>query len=231
MESIKNALLWVMRQIGYAICHQIPSRCLEFDGRTLPVCARDTGIYLSFFFCMLAFLIIYRGKAPKHPSRKKLLIVALMIVPTVVDAITSYAGLRESTNLVRLLTGVLAGASISALVFPFMKGYSWEEKAGDREEKTMFERWGILVLFAAPPLFSLLLLLNWPGAFWFWAPIVTLSIFATIYSLCYALFHLLLDFLGGRRVGFFSGLTIPFILATAVLLLSNVLHHLAENAL
>jgi len=52
-------------------------------------------------------------------SLKDRSIIALsLVVPLLLDGITQYVSLRESNNLLRLLTGFLAGIGISIIVFP-----------------------------------------------------------------------------------------------------------------
>ena len=33
--------------VGYAVCHRIPDRSFIIGGAQLPLCARDTGMFLS----------------------------------------------------------------------------------------------------------------------------------------------------------------------------------------
>jgi len=93
MGPISRAVTWLMNQVGYAICHQFAERSLSYGCRTLPVCARDAGLFLGFAACFAALLAFY-GRAPRRSaSWPKLAALALFILPTVIDAATSYAGL------------------------------------------------------------------------------------------------------------------------------------------
>jgi len=233
MKQILDAIIWFTRQVGYSVCHQMPSRCLSYGGRHLPVCARDTGIYLSFSITTVLFLFLYRGKRPDYPKRAKLAFILAMIVPTLIDAITSYSGLRETTNLIRLTTGALFGAALAALVFPLFKRSFLGELEGDSrtEDRRMFEKWWSLLMFAfCPPAFSLLLFIKFPGAFYVLSIAVTISIIGTLFALVFTVFVLILDFAFGevalsfRACAFFS-----IIFTIFILLFSNALHHLAER--
>lgn len=80
------------------ICHQIPERSFFFFGHQLPVCARCTGIYFGAFLGSF----FARKKAPP-----RLFLIAALI-PLVLDGGTQLF-FRESTNVLRLGTGLLAG--------------------------------------------------------------------------------------------------------------------------
>ena len=83
------------------ICHQMPERSFFILGEQLPVCARCVGIYTGWLFGVL--LYAFRGAV----TTKKML--AISAIPIALDALTQLTGLRESTNLLRLLTGLLFG--------------------------------------------------------------------------------------------------------------------------
>jgi len=108
MLSIEGILVYILNYIGHLVCHQIPERTLWIGGRYLPVCARDTGVYLGFYIGYL--LLPMRRKEACGPPN--LWITLFMIAPMIVDAATQWIGLRTSTNELRLLTGLLFGAAL-----------------------------------------------------------------------------------------------------------------------
>ncbi len=108
LSPVPHAIYW----IGDAECHQIASRSYFLNGNEMAFCARDVGIFfgLAIGFGFLAF---YRYKL--HP-----VFVLLALVPIGIDgglqAVTSY----ESTNPMRVLTGLLAGAALAMLIAHFL---------------------------------------------------------------------------------------------------------------
>jgi uncharacterized membrane protein len=222
-----------MDQVGYAICHQLSERSLAYGGRALPVCARDTGVFLGFAACFIVLLLAYGREPRRYPSWPKLLALALFIVPTALDAATSYAGLRESSNAIRVATGSLAGTALAALVFPMAS--SVVPPSGDPGERpAVFESWySIPLLLAVPAAISLLLWLDWPGAYWTWAPMVTLAIVFTLLALNFTLIALAIAWKRGEdRVpgaGPLAGLALAAALVEVVL--SNRLHWLVQRVL
>ena len=101
ISQMQNPVAKAIYTFGDWECHQHASRSFFINGNQMPVCARCTGIFLA--ISLTAFLLVFlRIKVPFW------FIIAL-IVPLAVDGgvqlITSY----ESTNLIRLITGVLAG--------------------------------------------------------------------------------------------------------------------------
>jgi uncharacterized membrane protein len=228
-----EAVTWLMNQVGYAICHQFSERSLVYGGRVLPVCARDAGLFLGFSACFVVLLIVY-GLVPRsYPSRPKVFIMGLLIIPTIFDAVTSYAGIRSTNNAWRLITGSLAGAGFAALLFPLVvtRLLSKEER---RERPAAFQSWrSMLLLLAVPAVVSLVLWPDWPGAYWVWAPLVTLSILFTLLVLNFLLVSFLLDWL--RTESPHPGAAAVLFLSLAACLLevvaSNRLHWLVERYL
>lgn len=108
MLSVEG-IVYFFNYIGHLVCHQIPERTLWIGGRYLPVCARDTGAYLGFYIGYL--LLLMRKKEACGPPN--LWITLFMIAPMIIDAVTQWIGLRTSTNELRLVTGLLFGASLA----------------------------------------------------------------------------------------------------------------------
>lgn len=102
--------------IGSAVCHQMAERSFILGGKQLPVCARCTGIYSGIFFSMVFFIIFGRLKGNIPHSKWGMLLGALSFIPISVDGFFSYLGFWESTQLLRVITGALAGASLTGFL-------------------------------------------------------------------------------------------------------------------
>jgi uncharacterized membrane protein len=86
------------------VCHGIDSRSLELAGVAMPICARCFAIYLGGLAGIVLFFAL--------PFRRALPLAVLVaaLAPMAVDGLTQAAGLRESSNALRFLTGFPAGA-------------------------------------------------------------------------------------------------------------------------
>lgn len=109
MCYVEDALVCLFNYIGHLVCHQLPERTLWVGGQYLPVCARDTGAYLGFYIGYL-LLPLRKREACGPPN---LWMTVLMVSPLMFDAGTQLAGLRTSTNELRLVTGLLFGAALA----------------------------------------------------------------------------------------------------------------------
>ena len=90
------------------LCHGIPQRCLEFAGVPMPICARCAAIYAGLALGILVFWTLPLSTAS---AARRVLVVAA--IPMAIDGLTQLTGLRESTNLIRIETGLLAGAAFA----------------------------------------------------------------------------------------------------------------------
>jgi len=82
----------------------------------MPVEARDIGIFVAF---LLTFLLFYSfkfklvmGKSSLHV----LLVSFALTIPLAVDVVTSYSGLRPTTNDIRLASGILFGIGAGIII-------------------------------------------------------------------------------------------------------------------
>ncbi|MDI6882491.1 MAG: DUF2085 domain-containing protein [Methanobacteriales archaeon] len=92
------------------ICHRRPDRTFSIRGRYFPVCSRCTGVYIGAFSY---FLIAYF--TPIKYTLNLVVMAILITTPMILDGFTQLLGLRESNNLLRLLTGLLAGLGLGIL--------------------------------------------------------------------------------------------------------------------
>ena len=89
------------------LCHQKPERSFFWKGKQFPVCARCTGIYLGYLsFPLFNFELIELSSW----------ICVLLFAPTIIDGLTQAFCKRESNNVLRLITGLIAGVGLMALV-------------------------------------------------------------------------------------------------------------------
>jgi uncharacterized membrane protein len=93
------------------MCHGRVERSLELFGVPMPICARCVGIYAGLLAGLAAFWLI-----PLLQERMMRFIAFAAIVPLGVDGLTQLAGLRESTNPLRLATGIAAGLAFGLWV-------------------------------------------------------------------------------------------------------------------
>ncbi len=108
-------------------------------GYPFPVCARDIGIYLAALISGLLLIFLKKENAMAIPNP---LFFILALAPIALDGGTQLLGFRESTNIIRLITGGIAGFAFSFYCVPLMnrafarkdkeKGY---EKGKGREKK------------------------------------------------------------------------------------------------
>lgn len=87
-------------------CHQLSYRSLFFDGIKMPVCSRCAAIYVATALGLVFFRLKGYGK---REFTMNWLLFALLFAPTALDGFTQLFGWRESTNLLRLATGIPYG--------------------------------------------------------------------------------------------------------------------------
>ena len=94
-------------------CHQMASHSWFVAGYQMAYCQRSTAIYTT----MLVVGLLYarrRGRTPGLPFW----LYALLALPMLVDGGAATLGVRDSTPLLRTLTGALFGAATVWFVYP-----------------------------------------------------------------------------------------------------------------
>jgi uncharacterized membrane protein len=123
----------LLRWLGYGLCHQLPERSFFAAGHQVPVCARDTGIYLGFMVSLLVLAALSRGKRPSELPRRWIVALAVVFIGVMgVDGVTEYAGLRTTTNDIRLATGLMTGFAMAILMLPILNGELWSRPGRGR---------------------------------------------------------------------------------------------------
>lgn len=99
-------------------CHQLPHRTLFLWGHPIAVCARCFALAAS-----LAGVALLAGRLWAFGFRRvraPLLLVGIAALPMALDGFSQLFGFRESTNTLRVLTGVLLGGMTSLWTVPMV---------------------------------------------------------------------------------------------------------------
>lgn len=146
---LAQALHW----LGFGLCHQLPERSFFGGGVQVPVCARDTGIYIGFVLSLAVMALLDRGRRRSELPRWPLLALGgFMVAVMAWDGVTSYAGLRTTTNDIRLATGLLTGWALPLVVAPLVNSQLWTSSSNER----VLDGWSdaALWLLALPAAFA-----------------------------------------------------------------------------
>jgi uncharacterized membrane protein len=179
-------MLW---QVGYALCHQLPERSLFIGGYQLPVCARDTGTMLGFGLVLTYYLARNRWKRARLPDVAVLVAAGIGFALFAFDGLSSYIGLRDTSNEIRLISGLGFGLSLGLMMLTVL---SYVAK-GDVERRTFDWRDLLLLL----PLLALLYFAVTTdlGAVWYYVISTAVIIFLVLLAgtLFFVLFSLLTE--------------------------------------
>jgi len=152
LSNTPDGLLGKADAIGYAICHRIDVRSLHLGDRTLPLCCRCSGTYLGVILSLIYFTV-FKRKASLFPPRRLLLILGLFIVIYAVDGLNSYLSMipksphiYEPNNILRIMTGMFFGISLTSIVYPSFNQSLWYEPDSKPSLQTAKELGMLVVL-------------------------------------------------------------------------------------
>lgn len=91
----------------FVACHRMPERSFFYKHKQFPICARCTGMMLGYLTLPLFLFNIIE---------LDLLSAFLLNIPALIDGYTQAMEIRESTNSLRLFTGLLSGFGQMALI-------------------------------------------------------------------------------------------------------------------
>jgi len=148
----------ILERIGYAVCHQLPEKSIFIEGKQLPVCARDTGIYFGSLISLFFVLLSKRRRSNSIPVPYISFTFVFFMLLMGVDAVSSYVGFRETTNSIRLLTGLLVGISLPLFMYPILIDNLLEEHDEEHILKSWYEL--LLLLFLVISSYLLILYFN-----------------------------------------------------------------------
>ena len=91
---------------GDRLCHQKAERSFFINENEMPFCSRCTAIWLGIAIG-LGFMVLYTIEL----NEKFLFAIIISLVPIGVDGIGQLFGFWESTNIIRVTTGILIGVA------------------------------------------------------------------------------------------------------------------------
>jgi uncharacterized membrane protein len=148
-----NPYAMLVYAIGDFNCHQISDRSFYLNGNQMPVCSRCTGLAIGFFLGSMLFVFtipdadpfkmaltpILRKKAISI-SRTKAIILAviftgILIAPIAFDGLLQGLTDYESTNTVRLITGLLAGMAVTLAIGVYLESFIYRNLYLNKEKE------------------------------------------------------------------------------------------------
>lgn len=148
-------LLDRLRTLDGGICAQIPSHTMVIANQMLPLCSRNTGIYMGFASTFLFLLATGRLRSALLPGKWVALVFAVAVLFMAEDGFNSlFLDLRlphlyQPHNIIRLFSGLGTGAAMAAFIIPVANTLIWR----DEDERASFAS-----LRALAPLGAVLLL-------------------------------------------------------------------------
>lgn len=122
--------------IGYAVCHRIPERSFFLAGHQLPVCARDTGMFIGALTGAAWLAVALPHRAALYPSGRWFIFFALCFAAWAFDGFNSYMLLLRGDvlfympqNWLRLTTGAFMGVTLSTFAAALFNQGFWRDAA------------------------------------------------------------------------------------------------------
>jgi uncharacterized membrane protein len=104
--------------IGDLECHQIADRSYFLNGNQMPFCSRDLGLFIG--------LMVGFGIATFISIQINPLLLILGLLPLGLDGGIQLVTEYESTNALRVATGIIAGAALALLLAVFILAFKEE---------------------------------------------------------------------------------------------------------
>lgn len=125
------SLLDRLRTLDGGICAQIPSHTLIIGGQYLPLCSRNTGIYMGFISTFLFLVASGRLRAAFLPGKWVAAVLGIAVLFMAEDGFNSlFLDLRlphlyQPHNLLRLFSGLGTGVAMAAFIVPVANTLIW----------------------------------------------------------------------------------------------------------
>jgi uncharacterized membrane protein len=142
-----------LAMVVHGVCSQ--AHYLTIGNYTMPLCARNTGIYAGFLATLLYLLILRRGRAAKLPPWSVVIALSLAIVAMGIDGFNSMAldlggyNVYPPQNALRVATGLGMGMAIgSFLLLMFNLSLRYDARHDQRIIRNWAELLGMVVTAA-----------------------------------------------------------------------------------
>ncbi len=168
-------LLDRLRALDGGICAQLPTHSFYPGGERLPLCARNTGIYLGFAITTITLFVTGRWRALNFPRWPIALALLACVLVLGVDGFNSLfldlhlPHLYQPHNLIRLTTGLFTGMAMASFLLPVTNSILWKDV---NEERSMASWWQVLQML---PILAICFLAVATQAALFLYPIAILS--------------------------------------------------------
>jgi len=122
-----------LRALDAGICAQLPTHSFYPGGQRLPLCARNTGIYLGFSIGVLLSFAQRRWRSMVLPTGWVGALLLGGIALMGIDGVNSLfvdlhlPHLYAPNNLLRLATGLLTGTAMAAFLVPVVNSVLWRD--------------------------------------------------------------------------------------------------------
>lgn len=123
-----------LRALDGGICAQASGHSFFVAGEQLPLCSRNTGIYLGFTCAFLVLLATGRVRSAGFPGRWVMLVLGIAVLFMAEDGFNSLfldLGLPhfyQPHNLLRLFSGLGAGTAMCAFIVPVANTLIWRDE-------------------------------------------------------------------------------------------------------
>lgn len=145
-----GTLLERLRALDSGICAQLPTHSFYPANQQLPLCARNTGVYMGFSATAAMLLFTGRLRAGRLPVTPVALLLGGAVALMGLDGVNSlFLDLRlphlyQPHNLLRLGTGLGTGTAMAAFLIPITNGLLWRWD----DLRPSFDGFGQLLLMA-----------------------------------------------------------------------------------
>lgn len=161
-EQLPDSMWWLYGLINKYIFHWTPEKAVYVGGHSLLWDARCSGIYIGIGIGLI-WHFIYARRKKNLPMWPVLLISVFLLSFMFVDLLTVLFNIRETSNDVRLLTGILFGSSLALFIYPAFVSFFLQRK----ETHTGMHSISMYIIYLALNVLAFCLIkLNWVVIFY-----------------------------------------------------------------